>query len=537
MPLDPPGLTQLLGRGRGTISELLSSRVAATPDRLFLLWEGSHWSYSEALDQVQRFAGWVLAEPSSDGAPEDRRVASFLPNRPETLWCWLGTLVAGAVYVPLNRSHRGSILHDMIARSGADVLVTDGEGLSLLPDLDGTSVRTVLLVDGKSEPKTALRVAGWEEVASSEPSAGPLRSPSDVAEVMYTSGTTGRSKAVLLLHNQLVRGAAWVAWSLELTEEDVLHAWLPLFHIGGQLDAVLAFIVAGGGIALQPTFSRRRFWEQVAEAEATVFIGFSNVLEILWAEGPRENDRGCTLRAAIAGGVPPKIQRPFEERFGLRLFDVFGMTEAEPMALPAPGTMPPVGAAGPASPDFELAIVDESGLTLDAGEVGHLVVRPRVPDVMFLTYEDDELAYREAVRGLWFRTGDLGRIDEHGNFFFLDRDKHAIRRRGENISSFELERLVLEHDDVSEICAVGVPSPLGEDDVKIVVAPAPGADLDCSLLREWCAERMAAFMVPRYIEVVAELPRNPTGKVNKQELAEVGADVFDAEAQHRGGRG
>jgi crotonobetaine/carnitine-CoA ligase len=426
------------------------------------------------------------------------------------------------------------VLEDMIARSRAEVLVTDADGAADLPDLSQTAIRTVVIA-GPPAPAGALlpagvRVVAWDEVASSAP-ADAATNPAGIAGLMYTSGTTGRSKAVLLRHNHLCRGAGWVAWSVGLDERDVIHMWLPLFHIAGQLDATLAAVAGGSAIALYPTFSRSRFWRQVEESGATVFIGFSNVLEILFASDAPEG--GATLRAGIAGGIPPKLHRPFEERFGVRLHDVYGMTEAEPMILPRPGEIVPPGSCGRPSPDFEVALLDPDGKPVARGRVGEIVCRPRVPDVMTPGYESDEAATLEATRDLWFHTGDLGREDRDGFLFFVDRDAHAIRRRGENVSSWELERIVAKHPAVAECCAVGVASPLGEDDVKVVVARADGQDVDPAELREWCTHRMAAFMVPRYVEVVDVLPKTPTAKIRKRDLrdAGVGRRTWDREAE------
>ncbi|MEZ5078817.1 MAG: AMP-binding protein [Solirubrobacterales bacterium] len=530
LPADPPPVERLLGRGRGTLGELFLARAERSAERPFLRFGERTWTYEEGMWEAQRFAGWVLAQ-APGGDASGMRVASFLPNRPAAMWAWLGTLLAGAVYVPLNRSHRGALLEDMVERSGARILVADRDGTDVLSRLSLTEIDTLLVVEGAAEIEFGGRLAAWEQVAASEPRTRPATDPRALAEVMYTSGTTGRSKAVLLPHNYLLRGSGWVAWSLSLREDDVVHGWLPLFHIGGQLDMVLCFIAAGGAIALHPTFSQSRFWSEVEACGATHFIGFSNVLEIIWAMESTPTDRETTLRGGIAGGIPPNLHRGFEERFDLRLYDVYGMTESEPLAFPHPGTLPPVGAAGQPNPDFELAILGESGERLPADSLGEIVARPLVPDVTFAGYEGDVEAYAEATAGLWIHTGDLGRIDEQGNAYFVDRIKHAIRRRGENISTFELERVLTAHPQVADCSAVGVPSPLGEEDVKVMVVPAPDAALDPAALREWCEKEMASFMVPRYVEVVESLPRGPTGKVLKEELVGVSESVFDAEAE------
>ncbi|HET6998322.1 MAG TPA: AMP-binding protein [Solirubrobacterales bacterium] len=497
---------------RATIPELLAARVERTPEAPFLRWEQDRWSYREAWEEALRFVAWV--DLRRDQGPVDR-VASFLPNCPEALWAWFGALAAGATYVPLNRAHRGAILADMLGRSGARVLVTDAEGLGDLPDLAGSPIE-VVLVD-------------WEEVRGLDPASPAAPRPDDLAELMYTSGTTGRSKAVELSHNQLCRGAGWVAWSLGIGTEDVFHAWLPLFHIAGQVDTVLPTVIGGGSLALYPTFSRSRFWDEVDESGATLFIGFSNVARLLYMLRPRSDDAETTLRAGVTGAMPARLSVDFEARFGVRLHDVYGMTEAEPMILPEPGVETPAGSCGRPNPDLEVVILDADGHPAGAGEVGEIGCRPRLPDVLSGGYEGDPEATAEATKGNWFRSGDLGRTDEEGFFYFVDRIKHSIRRRGENVSSWELETILASHPQVAEACAIGVPSPLGEEDVKVVVVAVAGEELDPAELRSWCAGRMAAFMVPRYVEVIAALPRAETGKVMKEELRGVSASTWDAE--------
>ncbi|HEX5714423.1 MAG TPA: AMP-binding protein [Solirubrobacterales bacterium] len=498
-PLNP--VEELLGGAAGSLPTLLAARVARTPAAPFLRWQDRVWSYGEAWEESLRFAAWVGGALTGS---RSRRVASFLPNRPETLWSWFGTLAAGAAYVPLNRGHRGRILADMIDRSGATVLVTDAAGAADLPDLGAGGVRVFLVEE-------------WDEVRAHEPALPVAPGPGELAELLYSSGTTGRSKAVELSHNQLCRGAGWVAWSLGLGPADVFHAWMPLFHVGGQVDTVLPTVVGGGSLALHPTFSRSRFWDQVEEAGATVFIGFANVARMLCAQPPRPEDAASTLRVGMTGAMPAQLSREFEARFGVPLLDVYGMTEIEPMLLPAPGETTPAGSCGRPNPDLEVVVLGADGAAAGEGVVGEIACRARRPDVLTSGYEGDPEASAAAFRGGWFHSGDLGRVDEGGHFYFVDRVKHSIRHRGENVSSWELESIVESAPGVAECCALGVPAELGEEDVKLVVVAADGA-LDPDELRRWCEGRMAAFMVPRYIEVVPELPRDGSGKVRKEEL-------------------
>lgn len=510
-------LLGLVPEQQATVPTLLEVRAERTPENVFLRWEGRTWTYSEAWVESARFAAWLLKEAHAPAC-----VTSFLSNRPETLWTWFGTLIAGATYVPINRAHRGEVLADMLFRSEASVLATDREGIMDLPDLAGSAISRLMVVDGGDGDSS------WSAVESLDPARRISRKPADLAELMYTSGTTGRSKCVRLSHNQICRGAGWVAWSLGIGPEDVFHAWLPLFHIAGQSDTVMPAVIAGASVALYPTFSRSRFWDEVAESGATLFIGFSNVAHLLNTLAPRDDDAEVTLRAGVTGAVSATLRTEFESRFNAVLHDVYGMTEAEPMILPPPGISTPPGSCGCPSPDFEVAVLDRGGRILPAGEVGEIVCRPRVPNVLTSGYEGDPEATLANRADLWFHTGDLGRSDADGFFYFVDRIKHSIRRRGENVSSWEIENTVVKHPVVVECSAIGVPSPLGEEDVKVTVVLESGCSLDPEDLWGWCQERMAAFMVPRYIEVVDALPRADTGKVMKEQLSRLGTGVWDA---------
>jgi crotonobetaine/carnitine-CoA ligase len=507
-------LLDLVPAEAASVPALFAARAERTPEAPFLRWEGRTWSYREAWEEARRFAAWVKLRRAEGDLT---RIASFLPNRPEALWAWLGTLVAGATYVPLNRAHRGAILADMIERSGAALLVTDAAGRDDLPDLEGSSVRVV---------------SEWEEIGALAPAAPAAPGPGDLAELMYTSGTTGRSKAVELSHNQLCRGAGWVAWSVGLGPADVFHGWLPLFHVAGQVDTVLPTVIGGGSVALYPTFSRSRFWDQVAESGATLFIGFANVARLLYLLPPRSDDAESSLRMGVTGAIPARLSVDFEARFGVRLHDIYGMTEVEPMILPPPDAATPAGSCGRPNPDLEVAVLGADGRPATLEEIGEIACRPRAPHVLTGGYEGDPEATAEAMAGGWFHSGDLGRVDADGFFYFVDRIKHSIRRRGENVSSWELETIVSGHPEVVEVCALGVPSPLGEEDVKVVVVPVAGAELDPAKLRAWCEGRMAAFMVPRYVEIATALPRAETGKVMKEELRDV-SGAWDADDGRR----
>jgi crotonobetaine/carnitine-CoA ligase len=521
-------LRTLVGTSHASIPQVLAARVDRTPDRLFLRASGHRWTYASAWHAIRAFGGFLAA--LGIGGPTDR-VASYLSNRPEALWTWFGTHVTGAVYAPLNRAHRGQVLEDMLRRSTARILVTEASALDSLPPLNTVGIETVLLVDGDLPTPTELgaRVFAFRDALSAKPCTITVPKPGDLATLMYTSGTTGRSKAARLPHSQFCRGGAWVAHALSLTENDVLHGWMPLFHIAGQLHITMSTITAGAVLALFPTFSRSRFWTQVHETQATVVCGMGALLRILWNMPPDASDRAHSLRIAMVANIPPDLHLPFEQRFGIRLVEQYGMTEAELLTLPTPEDPVPLGSCGRPGPDFDLAIMDAEDRILPPRKTGQIVARPKVPHVMMLGYEGDDAATVDAWGNLWFHTGDLGYCDESGCYYWVDRLKHAIRRRGENISSWEVEQILRAYPGVHDCAVVGVPSPLGEEDVKAVVTPQTGHSLAPGDIHAFCARHMARFMVPRYIEIRSVLPYSEVGKVEKERLRQITGQIWDAE--------
>ncbi len=505
---------RLVGSSQLTVPEILVRRKRATPDAPFLSYAGKTWTYAEALDEMSGFAGWLRTQPSG-------RVAGFLPNRPEAVIAWLGTLVSGRTYVPLNRAHKGPLLEDLLTRSRAQILITDQHGAEVLgsrledfsavvldpPAMSGASLPVV-------KPGLDLAQAAYE-----------IR-PSDPAEILFTSGTVGRSKAAIVPQNALARGAGWVCWSAELDGSDIIHCWMPIYHVGAQVDLVLAAIVAGSSVALFERFSVKSFWDQVAQTNSTVFGGFGNIAEWLYARsGPRES----SLRLGLIGATPRWLHSDFEERFSVRLIDIYGMSEAEPLVFPRPGRDFPPGSCGLPSPDWEIAIADASDVLCPPGEVGEIVARPRIANVLMRGYENDDAATAEAMRNLWFHTGDRGRTDRQGFVYFIDRKKYSIRRGNENVSSWEVENTLATHPAILECSVLGIPDDAVGEEVKAVVVPAAAIpEVNEAALYAWCQQNLPSFMVPRYIEIRGELPRDGAGKVRKRDLGDITMRTWDA---------
>ncbi len=520
-------LLDLVGSERSTIPLVFEARVERTPDAPFVLWNGSASSYGDTWHQVMQFAAYAT-ERGFGGAGQ--RIASFLSNCPAVFWTWFGTQMTGATYVSLNRAHRGVVLQDMISRSGARLLVTESTALPLLAEIAPAGLPTVLVVDGIDDDlDVPFDFRTYGEVEDTAPGT-PVRSdPSAIATVMFTSGTSGRSKAVPLSHNQFCRGAAYMADAIDLSPRDVFHAWLPLFHIGGQLHVTVASVIAGAALALFPTFSRSKFLDQVRDTGATAMMGFANVAEWLLAEPMGEDDAANPLRIAVIANMPAAIHRLFEARFGLRVVDTYGMTEAEMLTASRLDGATPIGSCGPSGPDFDLAILDDDDFPLPVGRTGQIAVRPRVPDVITAGYENDAAATVAAWRNLWFHTGDLGYVDQQGYVFFVGRAVHRIRRGGENVSAEEVWRIIAEHLAIDECVVVGVPSSPGEDEVKAIVVLKPNQTLEPSVLHAYCVDRMAKFMVPRYIEVSDHIPRSDVGKPRYDLIKTNSEETWDAQ--------
>lgn len=519
-------LEELTGREHGSVAGLFRARATATPEARFVSWSGTWTTYGEALDRCSRVAGFLRGLGL---AGADHRVATYLPNCPEAIWCWFGSGLAGSVYAPLNRSHRGDVLRDMLVRCRASVLFTEISALPELGDLHGSGVQVVVTVDGEWPQSCGVSQRAFDEVRDAAPWSGVDADPFGIGSVMYTSGSTGRSKAVLLPHNAQTRGAALAADSFGLRDDDVWHAWPPLFHMMAQLYIVLGSVAAGGAIALQPKFSRSRFWSQVADSGCTVIGGVAPVMRMVWTLPDDELSSSNPVRLALVSGAFADLHDAFQRRYSLRIIDCYGMTEAEPMTLPLPDEHES-GTHGLESPDFEVAILDENDVAVSPGTVGEIVSRPRTPGVMFCGYEGDDERTVAAWRNLWFHTGDLGFLDERGRLHFLDRRKHGIRRSGENISTWELEELLHSCPGVAAAVAVGVPAGPGEEDVKVIVVCEPDHPLTAEDLHSWCRQHMAKFMVPRYIEFLAAMPTLTLGKVDRRSLQDLGPDVWDANA-------
>src|SRR5919199_1304136 len=506
-----------------TIPALLERQASVHGERLLLKAPGVNRSYADVRDAAAATAGALAA----GGITPGDRVAAMCPNRVELLDLVLGCAWLGAVAVPLNTAARGPQLEHMLGNSGARILVTDSELVGVLDSVGRPDdLEAVWALDGV--PSTSP--TGWpviEPPAPGEPLTRRPSRPGDTVAILYTSGTTGPSKGVCCPHAQFYWWGVEVGEILELAAEDVLYTCLPLFHTNA-LNAFMQALLAGARYVLGPRFSASEFWRRLEKSGATVTYLLGAMVTMLWRRPSASGDRAHRVRVALAPATPADLFQPFRERFGVRLVEGYGSTETNcAIAAPPDGQRP--GYMGVLRAGFEARVAGEDDGPVPDGTPGELLLRHREPFAFATGYFGMPGKTVEAWRNLWFHTGDRVVREPDGWFRFLDRAKDAIRRRGENISSFEVEQVLGQHSGVAQVAVFGVPSELGEEDVMAAVVPRAGSEPGPLELLQFCEGRLAHFAIPRYVELVPELPVTEHGKVRKAALRErgVGERTFD----------
>jgi len=366
------------------------------------------------------------------------------------------------------------------------------------------------------------------------PLPGHVAQIGEVGALFFTSGTTGPSKAVATTWHYLFSVAATVASAWQFSPGEVLWTAMPLFHLSAA-PSVLAPMLVGGTTVLAGAFHPATVWDDVRAHGAIGFAGAGAMVSMLQNLPADPRDRELPLRFISAAPIDAHSYRDIENRYGCRIVTMYGMTEAFPVAVKSVADEGVPGTSGRPNPNFEVRIVDAEGNPQPAGTVGEIACRARYPHVMSEGYVNpgDAPGLQVESHDEWFRTGDLGKLDGDQNLTYVDRVKDSLRRRGENISSVEVETVVMRHPSVAEAAAVGVPSELGEDDILLIVTLRPGAELDYPELLDFCAARMPYFCVPRFVETVDELPKNGIGRIRKDLLRKRGVkqDAWDRESQ------
>ncbi|WP_225027563.1 AMP-binding protein [Xinfangfangia pollutisoli] len=508
------------GAMQTTLGELLAEQAARFGDKPLIRWEGEDFSYAFADGHADRVATRMAAEL---GIAKGQHIALFLGNSPQFVWTIFALARLGAVAVPLNTAAKGELLRYFLENSHSRILIVDHEHLDrVLPVLDQVPLlERVVIVgarDGAPLPEGMLDFSDLETGPAIRPAV--QITPRDPMYLMYTSGTTGPSKGVISPHSQGISVGSQLHHVYRYTEADILYTCLPLFHGNALWYSFMPALCAGATLAISRRFSASRFWDEVADCGATqtnVLGAMANIVikEIDRADTPRIRLRQMMVVPALSA----EVARPLTERFGVKITSLFAQTETFAVTLYGPdeGGLK-LGSAGRVYPYVEVAILDEEDNRLPPGTTGEIALRPSLPGIMMTGYYGMPEATLEAMGTLWLHTGDRGYLDEDNYLYFVDRKKDAIRRRGENISAYELEMILSRHPSIRETAAVAVKSDLGEDDVLCFVVAAEDATIDFAEVIRFCDRNMPYFMVPRYLHVLEALPKTSSEKIEKYRL-------------------
>jgi carnitine-CoA ligase len=506
-----------------TVPDVLDLRAQQFGDRVMMSIAGTPVTFAQMRDRSCAAANVLVGL----GVKRGETVALFTGTCPEWVYFWLGAARIGAVPAAVNAASKGDFLLHALRLSRAAVAVTDNDRQGRLAEVAGDvdTLRSVL-VQGDSLTD-ALNAAP----TVSPP--GAAAEPDDIA-LFFTSGTTGPSKAVATTWQYLFTAAATVASTWELAEGDVLWTAMPLFHLSAA-PTVLAPMLVGGTSVLAGAFHPSEVWDDIRSCGAIGFAGAGAMVSMLWNLPPDPRDAETGLRFISAAPIAADMYRAIEERYRCRIVTMYGMTEAFPIAYKSVSDDGKTGTSGQVNPNFEVRIVDSHEQAVPQGMVGEIACRARKPHAVsegYVASASGGPPLQIDRHPEWFRTGDLGFLDNDSNLTYVDRVKDSLRRRGENISSVEVEQTVLRHPAVLEAAAVGIPSDLGEDDILVVVTLRPDAVIEYAELLDFCCARMPYFCVPRYLEVLEEIPKNVIGRVRKDVLRNrgLGAGAWDREA-------
>ncbi len=495
-----------------SLQEAFEHHLGVRPDKVFL----RHGNQSLTFKEVEERSGRIAASLEELGVERGNAVAVLMPNSLEHMLTLFACARLGAVQLPLNHEFNAGAIARLLEQMTPAVLIADVQFEELaLASLEASASEAALVMSdvdgiGGRVPEQQR----FEALLNAEPVPWVTSSLSDPFMLIMTSGTTAAAKAVEISHGFVLHIASEVVWHQEYSDEDVLFSPYPLFHGDAPMLTVMPGLVAGCTVAVGRKFSASGFWREIRNYGATVFDYMGAVLAILGKQEPRDNDRDNPVRLAW-GGPAPSNWRELEERFDIKIREVYGATECCLPIWESPNEERRDGTAGKLCEHHELRIVDEAGLQSEPGTVGDVLVRSRVPHGEMTGYFHNSEATVSAWRGLWYRTGDRGSLSEDGYFSFAGRVKDIIRRRGRNIGAEEIESVALRWEGVVDVAAIATPSALTEDDIKIVVQ---GTGLSRDAYLTHLRENLPRYMVPRYIEFCVELPRTPTGKVDKNAL-------------------
>ncbi len=512
------------------LATLLRRKAEKNEGRPAARFTGETVSYRELHDRSAE----VAAGLSDSGIGAGDRVAGLLFNAPEFLYTWFALADLGAVFVPLNTALKGEILRYELADAAVKGLAIDRRLWAAYEPLrEGLSIPREWVVDRSTSPDPLPpRTVPYGELSRPDlVRERPPPHPSDPAAILYTSGTTGPPKGAIIPHEKYLRTPREIGARSRLRADSVLFTALPLFHCNAQEMTALTAIENDLSAAFDERFHASTFWESAAAYEATHVSLLISMINVLFKQPEKPTDRAHRVRTALTAGATKATWPEFERRFGLEIIELYGMTECGCTTLMNPPNAVRVGSVGTPLGFVEAKVVDDDGHPVPDGRRGELLVRPTAPNTMFLGYVNKPKQTEESWEGGWFHTGDYVTRDSDGYYYFVDRKKDVIRRRGENLAPYDVESVLNTHPAVFESVVVGVPSPLGEEDVKAFVHLKPGASVPPRELFEYRVDNLPFFMVPKYIEFLDDIPKTANQKAQRYVLrGRRGGQEYDRDA-------
>jgi crotonobetaine/carnitine-CoA ligase len=504
-----------------TIGQLLAAKALRNGDRTFLacLSDGRRYSYAD----VERASNAIARGLAAHGVRHGDHVALMLENCPEQILAYFALGKIGAVAVPLHAASRGRMLQYYLEHSDSVALVTSTDLLDRLPEHRPAALRRVFVVGAREakapRPLDDLPIVPFEdlECRSSDAFESPAKF-SDLAFIKYTSGTTGPAKGVMMTQARTLLYGITTVESNALRDDDIFYNCLPCFHVAGLHGCIYAMLIADGAVALQRRFSVSGFWDDVRSSGATVATLLGAMANMLWALPASPDDRRHRLRRLQVAPVPG-FARAIIDRYGVRLASGYGMTDyGIPMAFNPDDPEEKLGSTGRVRTGWSVKVVDDDDFEVPLGQVGEILIRSKYPWDASSGYYKMPAETLDALRNGWFHTGDRGCLDADGYLWFADRKKDSIRRRGENISAYEVEQIIRTHPAVLDVAAYPVQSSMSEEELAVSVVPRHGQALKEGALIDFCEKNMAGFMVPRFVALVDALPYTATHRVEKFKL-------------------
>jgi crotonobetaine/carnitine-CoA ligase len=511
-----------------SVPSLLRRQAQRFGDRTLFSCQGVSFTFSQASEQAACWAGML----SAAGVTRGDRVAIMCGNRAEFIQLFLGCAWLGAVAVPINTASRGFQLEHILGNSGARLLCIETTLASVFETIavGKLPLQRIYLIGTDGPVATDL-----PDIAQALPVPGsPVEpaeiGPGDPLAILYTSGTTGLSKGVCCPHGQYFWWGVYTGRQIGVREGDILQTTLPLFHTNA-LNSFFQALLHGATQIVEARFSVTSFWEALVQSGATVTYVLGAMVPMLLTKQPSAAEKGHRVRVALAPGVPIHFHEEFTRRTGIVLLDGYGATESNAVIGTDRASYRP-GYMGVVAEGFQARVADEHDEAVEDGTAGELLLRSDEPFAFATGYFGMPEQTVVAWRNLWLHTGDRVVRSPDGYFRFIDRTKDSIRRRGENISSFEVEQVLLSHPAISVAAVFPVKSELAEDEVMTVIVLKDGATVSEEALIRFCEKRMPYFSVPRFVEFASELPRTESGKIQKFRLRERGrtAATWDREA-------